>query len=54
MENRDDAVSMSESSTFDTNASKKKDSSDLAMTKKKLKVLKMALKEEKETSAKKD
>ena len=53
MERQDDVISMSESSTLDT-SSKKKDSSEIAMAKKKLKVLKMALKEEKEKSDKKD
>ena len=55
MENNNisDVVSMSESSTFDTAQSTKKNISkdelktDLANTKKKLKVLKQALKEEK-------
>ena len=47
-----DVISMSESTT--STSKKTKDSSDLAMTKKKLKVLKQALKEEKELSDKKD
>ena len=42
MDSNLDNISMSESTT---SASKKKDSGDLAMTKKKLKVLKQALKE---------
>lgn len=51
MESNHDVISMSESTT---STSKKKDSGDLAMTKKKLKVLKQALKEEKDLSDKKD
>ena len=62
MENNNisDVVSMSESSTFDTAQSTKKNISkdelktDLANTKKKLKVLKQALKEEKLNSEKKN
>ena len=52
MESNFDVISMSESTTS-TNK-KAKDSNDLAMTKKKLKVLKQALKEEKEQSGAKD
>jgi hypothetical protein len=52
MDSNHDVISMSESTT--STSKKTKDSSDLAMTKKKMKVLKQALKEEKELSQKKD